>query len=92
MPCNCISISYYYFSRRRRNRRITLLLVIILLVFIVCHIGEIFISLYEMIDLLDGVRTSFPTWAKNIVLTNHLLVIINSSINFLIYCGDVVFR
>ena len=26
------------------------------------------------------------------ITINHLLVIVNSSFNFLIYCGDVVFR
>ena len=34
----------------------------------------------------------FPNWARNIITINHFLVIVNSSINFLIYCGDVVFR
>ena len=34
----------------------------------------------------------FPDWARNMITINHLLVIVNSSFNFLIYCGDVVFR
>ena len=79
-------------SRRRRNRGITLMLIGIIVLFIVCHVGEIFISLYEMLDLLDGKRSTFPTWATNVVVTNHLLVVINSSLNFIIYCRDVVFR
>lgn len=43
------------------------MLIGIIVLFIVCHIGEIFMSLYEMYDLLDGERKSFPAWAKNIV-------------------------
>ena len=29
----------------------------IIIVFLVCHTGEIFLSLYEMYDLLDGQRS-----------------------------------
>jgi hypothetical protein len=79
-------------ARRRRNRSITFMLIGIIVLFIVCHVGEIFISLYEMMDMLDGKRSNFPPWAKNVVTTNHLLVVINSSLNFVIYCRDVVFR
>ena len=43
--------------RRRRNRGITLMLIGIIVVFLVCHIGEIFLSLYELYELLDGQRS-----------------------------------
>eukprot|EP00094_Tigriopus_californicus_P006452 TCALIF_06214-PA protein Name:"Similar to FR FMRFamide receptor (Drosophila melanogaster)" AED:0.09 eAED:0.10 QI:0/0.33/0/0.5/1/1/4/0/453 len=79
-------------KRRKRNRNITCVLVMIIVLFMVTHVGEIFIALYEMSNLRDGKRGAFPTWAKNIVTTNHLLIVINSSLNFVIYCKDVVFR
>ena len=78
--------------RKRRNRNITFVLIGIIVLFLCCHIGEIAISIYELTDLLDGERSDFPMWAKNVVTMNHLLVVINSSLNFVIYCKDVVFR
>ena len=79
-------------SRRRRNRVITWMLIGIIVVNVVCHTGEIFLSVYEMIDLFDGKRERFPDWARNMITVNHLLLVVNSSINFLIYCGDIMFR
>ena len=93
-------------SRRRRNRAVTLMLIKIMLVFIVCHVGEVFLSLYEMLNsgLLAGgggsdddeeeeeAHEEFPEWIKNIITLNHLLLVANSSMNFIIYCGDIVFR
>ena len=71
---------------------ITWLLIGIVVVNVVCHTGEIFLSVYEMLDLLDGRREQFPAWARNMITVNHLLVVVNSSINFIIYCGDIMFR
>ena len=79
-------------ARRRRNRNITLMLIGIIVLFLVCHVGEVAISGYEVVDVLDGERSNFPTWANNVVTVNHLLVVINSSLNFVIYCKDVLFR
>ena len=79
-------------ARRRRNRNITLVLIGIFVLFLICHMGEVAISIYELADLLDGERTDFPKWATNIVIVNHLLIVMNSSLNFVIYCKDVVFR
>ena len=79
-------------ARRRRNRNITLVLIGIIFLFLVCHIGEVAISIYELVGLLDEERKPFPKWANNIVIVNHLLIVINSSLNFVIYCKDVVFR
>ena len=64
----------------------------IVLLFLVCHIGEVAISIYELVDVLDGERSMFPQWASNTIILNHLLIVINSSLNFVIYCKDVVFR
>lgn len=79
-------------ARRRRNRNITLVLVGIIVLFLICHIGEVAISIYELAGLIDDERDDFPPWANNIVTFNHLLIVMNSSLNFVIYCKDVVFR
>ena len=36
--------------------------------------------------------SEFPVWAKNVIVVNHLLIVLNSSLNFAIYCKDLVFR
>ena len=40
----------------------------------------------------DQSEDSFAPWAKHLIVINTLLVVVNSSINFVIYCGDAVFR
>lgn len=35
---------------------------------------------------------NFPAWVKNLIVFNHLLIVMNSSLNFAIYCKDLVFR
>ena len=36
--------------------------------------------------------SNFQPWARYLIAINTLLVVINSSSNFIFYCGDVVFR
>ena len=79
-------------ARRRRNRSITLVLVGIIALFLVCHTGEVALSIYELADVLDGKRSAFPEWANHLLQVNHLLIVMNSSLNFVIYCKDMVFR
>jgi len=73
-------------ARRRRNRSITLMLFGIIFLFLLCHVGEVFISFYELINVIYGERSAFPAWARMTVTINHLLVVMNSSLNFVIYC------
>ena len=79
-------------ARRRRNRSITLVLVGIIVLFLVCHTGEVAVTIYELYDVLDGERGEFPDWASTLLQINHLLIVMNSSLNFVIYCKDMVFR
>ena len=80
-------------ERRRRNRSITLMLFGIIVLFIICRIGEFAISIYELIMMLrNGQRQDFPNYIRAIVNINNLLCVCNSSLNFAIYCKDVMFR
>ena len=79
-------------ARKRRNRSITLVLVGIIVLFLICHTGEVALAVYELADVLDGKRVQFPEWANYLMQINHLLIVMNSSLNFVIYCKDMVFR
>ncbi|XP_059083416.1 uncharacterized protein LOC131880740 [Tigriopus californicus] len=80
-------------ARKKRNRSITLMLIGIIVLFFVCHIGEVIISMYEMILFIDnGEKVEFPQLIRNLIVLNHLLIVMNSSLNFAIYCKDLVFR
>eukprot|EP00094_Tigriopus_californicus_P006919 TCALIF_06664-PA protein Name:"Protein of unknown function" AED:0.06 eAED:0.36 QI:0/0/0/0.66/0/0.33/3/0/113 len=57
--------------------------------------NSIVISIYEVISVImneGGILTEFAPWAKHLIVINTLLVVFNSSSNFILYCGDVVFR
>ena len=80
-------------SRRRRYQSVTFMLIGIIILFIFCRVGELLISIYELVMLiLNGQRESFPTSVRMIIIFNHFLLVCNSSLNFAIYCKDVFFR
>ena len=61
----------------------------------VASLSQVVISVYEVVSMiLNRGRTlrEFSPWAKYLIVLNTLLVVLNSSINFGFYCGDVVFR
>ena len=77
----------------RRNRSLTFTLIGIIVLFIVCRIGELGISTYELIMMIRyGSRQDFPEYIRAIVSTNNLLLVCNSSLNFIIYYKDILFR
>ena len=80
-------------ARKKRNRSITLMLIGIIVLFFLCHIGEVMISVYEMVSYIhEEGDHSFPDWIRDLIVVNHLLIVVNSSLNFAIYCKDLVFR
>ena len=66
------------------------------MLFVLCHIGEMFVSFYEMVLYYvsddDTSSHEFPDWVRNLIVINHILIVANSSLNFAIYCKDLVFR
>ena len=76
-----------------RNRRFTFVLIGIIILFIICRIGELGISVYELVLIIrEGERKSFPEYIRAIISINTLLLVCNSSFNFLIYYKDMLFR
>ncbi len=69
----------------------------IIVLFVLCHIGEMLVSVYEMVLYYmrgseDRTSIEFPNWVRNLIVINHILIVANSSLNFAIYCKDLVFR
>ena len=63
--------------------------------------GEMIVSCYEIRQRLAqteeeterlGGDIDFPQWVRNLIVVNHILIVANSSLNFAIYCKDLLFR
>ena len=65
---------------------------VIVIAFFICHLPRIILSIHEMwtvnitIKCAQRGHWSFPIWALIMSQFSHLLLVINSSINCLIYC------
>ena len=80
-------------EQERRSRSLTFMLLGIIVLFILCRIGELGISIYELIVIMkEGKRTPFPAYIRNLITVNTSLLVCNSSFNFLIYYKDILFR
>lgn len=70
------------------------LLLSIVMVFVCCHSTKLALNVYEGVQIVHSESLiSWPQWAENLSYFNHLLLVINSSINILIYTAkDAKFR
>ena len=59
-----------------------------------CNIGEVVLSGVELGYTLRGSREVFAQSkiVVGVITINNFLKVVNSSLNFVIYCKDVVFR
>merc|ERR1712123_334600 len=64
-----------------------MILITIVLIFMVCSIPRVVINGYEVYHLIvkQDLLTDWPTWCDNVSSLSHLLLVINSSINIVIY-------
>ncbi len=67
---------------RRRENRLTRISLCIVWLFLFCHIWKIIPTVYE---LMYGSIEKWPQWLLVIQDVSHALIVLNSSINFLIY-------
>ena len=80
-------------EQAQRNRSLTYMLIGIIVLFIVCRIGELGISIYELVMMIRNERrVDFPGYVRAIISINTLLLVCNSSLNFIIYYKDLLFR
>ena len=79
-------------SRRHVEDHLAIVFLVIVSVFFICHLPRIILSIHEMwivettIECARRGKYSFPIWAMIFNKFSHLLLVINSSINCLIYC------
>ena len=68
---------------RRRETRLTRISLIIVWLFMFCHIWKLIPTFYEI--FYGEVNFAKLKWLKNINDISHVLIVLNSSVNFLIY-------
>lgn len=79
--------------RHKREKSLAVILISIVLVFLLCHSLKLYLAFYK-IHILNktvycnsiGQPPSHPSWLLTINTINHLMLISNSSANFIIYC------
>ena len=65
---------------RRREMTLARTGAYIVIVFLVCQLLKVIPSILEMVD-----PDIYPTWDEEIIATSHLLLSINSAVNYLLY-------
>lgn len=79
-------------ARRRHEDNLAVVFMGIVLVFLVTHSLRILLNLHEMIVIRDAMecsragQRSFPLWSIVTAVFSHFLLVLNSSINMVIYC------
>ena len=66
----------------------------IVIVFAVCHFFRFFLAFYHVsivektrLCIENGRESAHPPWLYVISALNHLMLMVNSSVNFIIYCA-----
>jgi hypothetical protein len=78
--------------RRRVEDRLALLFMGIVAVFFACNLPRIMLHVYETVIMEKAVACSaagkgaFPAWVWIMIVVSHLLLVVNSSVNMIIYC------
>ncbi|TRY78397.1 hypothetical protein TCAL_08983 [Tigriopus californicus] len=82
---------------KRRKEKTVVLLISIVLVFVLCHVFRLIVQIYE-ISLSSQVteghylhchsqdRYHVPVILRFLLIVSHVFIIINSSVNFILYC------
>ena len=91
-PSELIRHHQHRLSKRKLTKEIDLarILVWIVTTFIICHSVRLFLDIHE-IAVIDQVRECppsqmFPPWIFILLSISKLLIVVNSSINMIIYC------
>jgi len=79
-------------SRSRKNDHMSIILMLIVTVFVICNLPRLILNMHEITVIDDITRCKdtdlggFPVWSILLGFFSHIFLVINSSINLLIYC------
>ena len=80
-------------NQHQENHSLILILAGIVVVFIVCHSFRFFLAFYQVstaettrLCIERGREAAHPSWLYVISAVNHLMLMVNSSVIFIIYC------
>lgn len=82
-------------SKKRRDMAMAMLFSVIIACFLLCQSGKFVLNFYEMAAIFLGEKKEdpWPLWAFVLTRVSHFLLVVNSSVNFYIYCfRDAKFR
>jgi len=80
--------------RHRRDDTMAAMLFTLVVIFILCHAPRLILNIFEAFQMLHfGTIVIWPDWADVLTRCNHLMLVINSSVNIIIYTAkDFKFR
>ena len=89
-----LSTSMHQRNQEKRNRSISIMLMGIIMLLVICHSGDMILNCYNVYKRLIYNETADynEQWIKIFIIINNTLAVINSSLNFAIYCKDLLFR
>lgn len=79
-------------ARRRVESNLAAIMMGYVLVFLICHSPRILLSIHELATIRKAMacgrsgQKTFPLWSLVVMHLSHLLLVINSATNILIYC------
>ena len=79
-------------NRRQKEDNLAVIFMAIVIVFLVCHFPRILLSLQEMLIIKNTMACAnqghypFPLWVLVLTYFSHILLVLNCSMNSVIYC------
>ena len=79
-------------SRRKKEDNLAAIFMGFIMVFLICHLPRLGLNIHELATIehaMDCQRAglkAFPLWSLIMISLSHLLLVLNSATNILIYC------
>lgn len=79
-------------SRRKKEDNLAVIFMGFIMVFLICHLPRLLLNIHELVTIQHAMECqgrgfhAFPLWSHIMISLSHLLLVINSATNILIYC------
>jgi hypothetical protein len=87
---NIMNINYFHSLQQAKDLQLALILVCVVCMFFVTNLPRLLLNLYELfnVDEMIACKEAFfpPTWFICSTSINHLLLVLNCVMNFVVYC------